>query len=417
MPMFFRFGYQRFVTVLASPACIGVAALVLPFAVPAADWPHWRGPERTGLSTESGWLDRWPAEGPKVAWRGQVGLGFSSFAVAQGRVFTLGHADGKDSVFCFDAESGRELWRHSYPAELGDKFFDGGTTGTPAVDGARVYALSRWGDTFCLQAADGKVVWSKNVQKDTGARVPDWGFSGSPLVQGDKLVLNVGEAGLALNKETGAILWQSGPKSAGYSTPLPLKRGADELIVLGSGQSYVAVAARDGKAAFRIRWLTQYGVNAADPVIAGDRLFLSTGYDKGAALFKLSGAEPEQLWKSKVLRTQLNGAVLYEGHLYGGDGDSDGRGPMKCVELASGQEKWAHNGFGTGGLMIADGKLIALSARGEFFVAPATPSGFKPTARAQLLGGKCWTAPVLSDGRIFGRSSRGDVICLDVRTK
>ena len=128
----------------------------------AEDWPHWRGPARTGLSTESGWLDQWPPEGPKVAWRAKVGLGFSSFAVAQGRAFTMGHADGKDSVFCFDAASGRELWRHSYPAELGDKFFDGGTTGTPTIDGERVYTLSRWGDTFCFQASDGKVVWTKN---------------------------------------------------------------------------------------------------------------------------------------------------------------------------------------------------------------------------------------------------------------
>src|SRR5262245_13014445 len=182
-PMFFQFRYPRFVTALALSACIAVATFVPSFSASAADWPHWRGPARNGIATESGWLDKWPAEGPKVAWRTKVGLGFSSFAVAQGRVFTMGHADGKDSVFCFDAESGRELWRHSYPAELGDKFFDGGTTGTPAVDGERVYALSRWGDSFCLQAADGKVVWSKNVQKETGARVPDWGFSGSPLVQ------------------------------------------------------------------------------------------------------------------------------------------------------------------------------------------------------------------------------------------
>jgi outer membrane protein assembly factor BamB len=329
----------------------------------------------------------------------------------------MGHADGKDSVFCFDAATGRELWRHSYPAELGDKFFDGGTTGTPTIDGERVYTLSRWGDTFCFQASDGKVVWTKNVQQETGARLPDWGFSGAPLVQGDRLILNVGEAGLALNKMTGALLWKSAPKSAGYSTPLPLRLGDEELVVLGSGQSYLAVALRDGKEAFRVRWLTQYGVNASDPVMAGDQMFLSTGYDKGAALFKLSGPEPQQLWKSKALRTQLNAAVLFEGHLYGADGDTDNRGALKCVELASGRQKWAHDGFGTGGLVIADGKMIALSAKGEFLVAPASPSGFKPTARAQLLGGKCWTAPVLAGGRIFGRSSRGDVLCLDVRTK
>ena len=381
----------------------------------AGDWPHWRGPDRNGVSSEVGWSDQWPAAGPKVAWKAKVGLGYSSFVVAGGRVVTMGHADEKDTVFCFAADTGKELWKHSYPAELGDKYFDGGTTGTPTFDGGHVFVLSRWGDTMCLNAADGKVVWSKNVEKETGARIPDWGFGGAPLVHGDRLVLNVGDAGLALDKKSGAILWKSEPKSAGYSTPLLLKSGENTLGIFGSGQSYVAVNLRDGKEAWRIRWLTQYGVNAADPVVDGDRLFLSTGYDKGAALFKLGGAQPEQLWKSKVLRTQMNAAVLYRGHLYGVDGDTTDKASLKCLDFATGVEKWNHAGFGSGGVIIADGKLVALSGSGELMVAPASPDGFMPTPRAQVLGGKCWTAPVLADGRIYCRNSRGDVVCVDVR--
>ena len=394
-----------------------VMASVATLSLTANDWLHWRGPDRNGISTETAWTDHWPASGPAIAWKAQVGLGYTSFVVANGRAVTVGHADEKDTVFCFDANTGKVLWRHAYPSELGDKYFDGGTTGTPTIDGDRLFWLSRWGDMFCFNLPDGKVIWNNNVQTDTKARVPGWGFGGAPLVQGDRIILNVGDAGLALDKKTGATLWQSAPKSAGYSTPMPLKQGNDMLAVFGSAQSYVAVNLADGKEAWRIKWLTQYGVNASDPIFDGDRVLLSTGYGKGSALFKLGGAEPVEVWKSKALRTQMNGAVLYKGHLYGVDGDTTEKASLKCIDFANGTEKWKHVNFGSGGVIVADGKLIALNGTGELMVAPATPEAFKPTARAQVLGGKCWTAPVLADGRIYCRNSRGEVAVIDARKK
>jgi outer membrane protein assembly factor BamB len=403
---------MRFTSYIAALVTVGGV-----ISLCANDWPQWRGTDRNGISSETSWMDQFPPAGPAIAWKAQVGLGFSSFVVASGRVFTAGHADEKDSVFCFDADTGKVLWKHSYPSELGDKYFEGGTTATPTIDGDRVFWLSRWGDTFCFNAADGKVIWNKNVQKETKARVPDWGFTGAPLMLGDKLILNVGDAGLALDKKTGAIAWQSPPKSAGYSTPLPFKQGNDTLVVLGSAQSYVAINPESGKEAWRIRWLTQYGVNASDPIIEGDQVFLSTGYGKGAALFKLGGAMPVEVWKSKVLRTQLNGAVLHKGFLYGVDGDTTDKATLKRVEFATGAQKWAAANFGSGGLIIADGKIIALSGTGELMIAPATPDGFRPASRAQVLGGKCWTAPVLANGRIYCRNSRGEVAVIDVRKK
>ena len=389
--------------------------LLLASASHAGDWPRFRGPAHNGVSDEKGWVP-WGAGGPKVAWKAQAGVGFSSFVVAGGRVFTLGYADDADTVVCLDADTGKALWQHTYPSELGDKFFEGGTTGTPTVDGDRVYVLSRWGDAFCLDAASGKVVWSKNIQKEHGVRVPSWGFGGAPLVHENVLLLNAGDAGLGLDKATGKLLWKSADKDAGYSTPLPAKFGGQTVALLGSAQSYVAVDPRTGKEAWRIRWVTQYGVNAADPVVDGDRVLVSSGYGKGAGLFKVAAPEPKELWKSKVLRSQMNAAVLVDGHLYGADGDTTNReAALKCVALETGTEKWAVPGFGTGTVVAADGKLIALSAAGELSVAPATPDGFKPVAKAQVLDGKCWSAPVLANGRIYCRNWRGQIVCLDVR--
>jgi outer membrane protein assembly factor BamB len=398
-----------------SKLLIGILLLTVPSRLGAADWPQWRGPQRNGISPEKEWLDAWPASGPKIAWKAKVGLGFSSFVVGQGRAFTLGHADGQDTVWAFDAISGKELWKYSYPAELGDKFFEGGTTGTPTIADDRVFSLSRWGDLFCFEAASGKIVWSKNIQKETGARIPDWGFTGAPLVHENLLVLNVGDAGVALQKDTGKIVWSSTNKSAGYSTPLPVRRDGQWIGLIGNASAYVAVNLANGKEIWRAKWVTDFGVNAADPIVEGDQMFLCTGYGKGGALFKLGAGDPEQIWKTKKLRTQLNAAVLHQGHIYGVDGDTTERASLKCLEWATDDEKWAQPNFGSGGVIITDGKLIALSGAGELMVAPASSAGFKPTARAQVLGGKCWTAPVLANGMIYCRSSRGDVAVVDVR--
>jgi outer membrane protein assembly factor BamB len=398
----------------AAPAIILLLAIVARGAR-ADDWPQWRGLQRNGISAEQGWLDAWPSGGPRIAWKAQVGLGFSSFVVAQGRAFTLGHAEAHDTVWCFDAVTGKVVWKHSYPAELGDKYFEGGTTGTPTVAGDRLFTLSRWGDLFCFEAASGRIIWSKNVHTETGAPIPDWGFTGAPLVHENLLVLNVGDAGLALERATGKIVWKSGKKIAGYSTPLPIQRGAQHLALLSNGSSYLAVTLPDGKEIWRVRWVTDYGVNASDPIVDGDRMFLCTGYGKGGGLFKLGAGEPEPLWKTKKLHTQLNAAVLFQGHLYGTDGDTSQKAALKCLDFATGEEKWVHPGFGSGGLIIADGKLIALSGTGEVSIAPATSAGFTPTARAQVLGGKCWTAPVLAQDLIYCRNGRGDVVVLDLR--
>ena len=379
------------------------------------DWPQWRGPQRNGISAEKGWAFQWPDDGPKIAWKAKVGLGYSGFVVANGKAYTVGHADGKDTVYCFDADSGKEAWKHSYAAELGDKYFQGGTTGTPTVDGDKLYWLSRWGDLFCFDAATGKITWEKNIQKETDMKIPDWGFTGAPYVHKNLLVLNIGDGGMGVEKGSGKVVWKSANKNPGYSTPLPVPGATEPQVVFGNADHYVAVNPENGKEAWRVRWLTQYGVNASDPIIHDQKMLLSTGYGKGAGLFDLKENPPKEIWKGKSLRTQMNAGVYHEGYVYGVDGDTTEKARLKCIDFATGQEKWSEPNIGSGGVTLADGKLIVLTAQGELMVLPASPDAFKPTARAQVLGGSSWTAPVMANGRIYCRNSRGDVACVDVR--
>lgn len=400
-----------------SPSRLLAAFLIFASCVSAADWPQWRGPQRNGISDENGWATNLDAAESRILWKAEIGLGFSSFTVAGGRVYTTGHANKSDTVFCFDAASGKVIWKHSYPADLGDKYYEGGTSGTPAVDGTNLYQLSRWGDVLCYEAATGKIIWQKNVQKETGAKIPDWGFAGSPLVLGERLVLNVGTNGLALDKKSGAILWQSGKESAGYSTPLPVIRNGEDFVILSSKNSYLEVNAKTGAKTWEFPWSTRYDVNAADPVVSGNQVFISSGYNKGCALIK-TGGELQTVWQNKELKNQMATCVLLDGHLYGFDGNNtESRSPFKCVEFATGALKWEDVNIGPGALMAADGKLIVLTGKGELIFAKASPEKFDVISRAQVLTGKCWTAPVLSNGLIYARNSTGDVICLDVRGK
>jgi outer membrane protein assembly factor BamB len=255
------------------------------------------------------------------------------------------------------------------------------------------------------------------VQKETGIRIPGWGFAGSPLVQENLLLLNLGAAGLALEKTTGKKVWSSANNDAGYSSPIPVTRGQDSLVLFSSGKAYVAVNAKTGKEAWNLPWLTQYGVNAADPILKDEYVFLSTGYGKGAALWKLGEGEPKIVWQNKQLRNQMNPSVLVNGFLYGVDGDAGSKPSLKCVDFLTGTVKWTEPRVGSGSVTVADNKLIVLSDKGELMVAEASPAAFKPLARAQVLGGKCWTVPVLANGKIYCRNVAGDLVCVDVAGK
>lgn len=386
-------------------------------SVVAGDWPRWRGPEQNGISTETGWSANWPKSGPKQLWKAQVGMGFASFAVADGRVYTTGNASDKDTIFCFDAATGAIVWKHTFPAKLDAKYYEGGTSATPTVEDGKVYAVSKRGVVHCLDAAKGTVIWATNLMDGLKLKMPEWGFAGSAVIVGDTALLNVGTAGTALDKKTGKVLWTSGTEEAGYSTPVLFDAGGEKAAILFIKQEAIAIKVSDGKVLWRFPWKTSYDVNAADPILSEGKVFVSSGYNGRGALYDVSGAQPKEIWLSKNMRNHFNPAILVNGFLYGIDGDSTRpESALRCVDWKTGETKWTEK-TGFGAVAMADGKLIVLTAKGELMVANASPDGFKPISRAQILGGKSWTTPVLANGKIYARNSTGQVVCVDVSGK
>ena len=378
-----------------------------------------RGPDLNGISRETGWSSSWPKEGPKVAWRAQVGLGFSTVAVAGAKVITTGHdgrAKGQDTVWCLDAATGKELWKHSYAAPMGNKYFEGGTTGTPTIDGDRVFHLSRLGDFFCLELATGKVVYQKQLATELRVEVPEWGFASSPLVVDKLVILNVGSQGTALDKATGKVVWQNGKASAAYATAIPFDLDGTRCVAILTHRECAAVEVATGKVRWTRKFVTAYDTSASAPVVHEGALLLS-GENAPAVKLNLRDGTPVAGWKSDTA-VQFNAGVVLGGHLYafhGIGGKPDGE--LRCIDWQTGATKWAQKGIGFGSLMASDGKLICLSEKGELLVVAASPKGFEALARAQVIGKKCWTVPVLANGRIYVRNVPGELLSVDVSGK
>lgn len=391
--------------------CLGSCSIAV-----AGDWPHWRGPSYNGISDETGWTADWPQGGPPILWRASIGIGFSSVAVSEGRAYAMGNVKDSDIVYCFDAETGEEIWRHSYSQRLDPKYYEGGTLASPTVAAGRVYTISKDGKAFCLDAETGIQVWAKDVLKEFEIKRTEWGCAGSPYVTDKMVIYNVGSGGLALDKEDGARVWQNGGGPGGYATPVPFTAGDKKCIALFGFREVMGLVAATGEELWRHEWRTRYDVHAADPIIVSDdTIFISSGYGNGCALLKIQmqGARGSviELWRNNSMCNKMNGSVLWEGHIYGVDEGGD----LRCLNLRTGDIVWKQGGFGQGSLMIADGKLIVMGEKGNLVVAEASPEGYRVRSSADILTGKCWTVPVLANGRIYTRNAAGDMVCVDVR--
>ena len=382
------------------------AALLTATVAAVDEWSNWRGPNHDGISRETAWNPA-AVSARKVVWEAQVGAGYSAVAVTNGKVYSAGNFNkNTDGVSCLDAATGKQLWRHEYPEPLAPKYYSGGCSATPTVHGGKVYFASKSGKVFCLNADTGKVIWNKQF----GSKVPTWGFASSALIRGKAVIFNAGRSGVAYDKASGAVLWSSADDACGYATPVPFEHKGKPCLALFAKDTITAVAPDDGKVLWSYPWQTQHDVNAADPVISGTQVFVTSGYGRGCSLIDFSGAAPGKIWENKNMRSHMSGPVLIAGYLYGFD---DNR--LTCLDWKSGERKWEEKPPGKGALMAAGNKLIVLGETGRLAIVEATPDAYKEIAAAQVVDGRCWTMPILAGGRIHVRNSDGHLVCLDVR--
>ncbi len=399
---------SHFPIMLSLCAAVLVMVLTAPTTATGADWPRWRGSNGDSIATGADLKVSALAGTPTVRWTVELGKGYSAVAVVGSSVYTAGNVSDNDVIYCLDAANGKEKWRHTYACKAASY---PGPRATPCVSNGRAYTLSREGQIFCLDAQTGDVLWERNAT-GLGAKPPHWGFSGSPVVQDNMLLLNLASHGVALDPATGKTIWKSPGGIGGYSTPVVGTIGGVSTIVLFGEKHVFGVDLKTGSKRFEYQWKTSYNINAADPVVDGDRIFISSGYGSGCALLDVSAATPRSIWETKHLANQFSSSILIDGHLYGVDGNK-GKGQLACIVLETGTVRWQEKiHFGS---LVATGKtLIYLNERGTLYTIEASPEAYKALSVAEnVLPRTCWTMPVLCNDALYLRNDSGRLVCLE----
>lgn len=375
----------------------------------ADDWPQFRGLDGTGISSESGVVSTLTI---KELWRAKMtDKGYASAAVAGGKLYIIDHNGAEDLVRCFNLTSGAELWRYGYPDAKDANY--GFARATPCISDGLVYTVSRNGKLLCLTADKGKLIWSRSYDEFKG-QTPGWGHSASPIIDGERLLVVPGgdNAAMAvLDKKNGKTVWASGNERASYATPVIATINGQKQYLVFSATALVSYDAAAGKQLWRFPWKTSYDVNAAQPIVIDNSVFISSGYNTGCALLDITPAGPRQRWRNKAMQQHFSSAILWNGMLYG----TTDPGRLVCLDPADGSEKWHHDGFEKGGCVAIGSTLIALCGKtGELVMVDLNPTEYKETGRMTILTGQSWTAPIIADGKLIIRNTES-LVCLKLR--
>ena len=400
---------------------IALLAVAIPMvAARSDDWPQWRGPARSGVSRERDWLKHWPERTtPKVAWRATVGKGHSAITVANGRAYTMGWDGSQDTVFCFDAASGRQVWKQSYPCRTILQW--PGPRATPTVHEGLVYTLGQHGQLRAWNALTGELNWQRDLPDDYNPDV-DYGFAWSPLIQNDLLILNAGSRGLAIRARDGSIAWGDDLKKGACVSAVPYTHAGQRGVMIvsineaRSEANLVGIDPKSGRELWRWNgWKEQWGAMGVDPVIQDGHVFVTSAQEfRQSARFSITGETLRQDWSTNRVASYTGSAVLLGEHLY----LVDAKGILKCVEWNSGKEAWIERGFDERGTLIAaDGQLlIQTGSSGKLVIVAADPAGYRELRQTIVFqdNPETYTAPVLANSRIYCRSYAGDVVCLQL---
>jgi outer membrane protein assembly factor BamB len=387
-----------------------VSALSLPVIVSNRtldDWSQWRGNNRDGISAERGLLKDWPAGGPKLAWTVKgAGEGYSSFAVAGGKVYTLGARGGTEYTMAFDEATGKKLWEVATGSRFRNDRGDG-PRATPTIDGGQVYAFGASGDLAVLDAATGKIAWKINVLEKFGGRNITWGLSESPLVMPDRILINAGGANasiVAVSRKDGSLIWKSGNDEAGYSSGILLPFQGIPQAIFFSASHGVAVDARDGRQLWTYGKASNSTANVATPIARGNKVFFSSDYGTGAGLVALSGAgnkiTASEVYFTRDMRNHHASSVLVGEHLYGFSSAI-----LTAMKFETGEVAWRDRSVGKGSVVFADDRLYLFSENGVAGLAEASPAGYKEHGRFEIRTGSLptWSHPVVANGKLYLR--------------
>ncbi len=395
----------------------------------AENWKKWRGPNANGTSEETGWNPKALAGSPDILWEKNVGKGHSMVTIKDEMLYTSGTFEtisGTDSsfedvIFCLDSESGDEIWRYTYPAR---NFPFPGIRTSPVLDEDNLYILGATGDLFCLNAINGRIIWKKNLISEFSVGEPNWGFAGSPVISGNLLLLAAGEAGMALNKKTGSLIWESKKNTTGgLASPYLFEyMGKDYAIFSNNRELINCVDIETGK----IKWSYKYASDN-DPIFFDNKLLLSGDYGPGSVLLQLTNSEPEVIWTSRSMRGGFQNKVIIDNYLYG-FANKRNKNIFHCVDLKDGTLKWSDDlRANWGGVINVNNLLVILNGNGKLFFAEPSPEEFKEISSAQViemasnqgltdesLKCHCWTDPVLVNGKVYAKNNYGQLVCVDV---
>lgn len=383
----------------------------------AALWPQWRGPNRDGISKETGLLRQWPAEGPPLVWKAAgAGRGYSSFSIANGKLFTMGLRGDREYVVAFDIATGKEAWATPHGSAFRNDRGDG-PRGTPTVDGDRIYALGGNGDLSVLEARTGKIIWSKNVLKEFGGSNITWGISESPLVIGAKVLVNPGGPNasiVALNKADGSVIWKSQSDKAGYSSAIPVEVNGGTQVIFFTSQRAVGLDLKDGRLLWDYPRPANRTANVATPIVRANRVFISSDYGTGGGVVEIQpDNKAQEIWFTKDMRNHHSSSVLIGDYLYGFSSAI-----LTAIKFDTGEIAWRDRSVGKGSLVYADGNLYCFSENGVVGLVEATPTGYKEKGRFRIPQDSLptWTHPVVAGGRLYLRD-QDTIYAFDIREK
>ena len=384
------------------------------------DWPQWQGPDRNGISKETGLAKSWPKAGPPVVWSiSNLGEGYGSLAIKGDRIYVQGVHSGQSVVFALNRGDGKTAWTTVLAGRM-EQDRGSGPRGTPTLDGDRVYALAENGELACLRAPDGSKVWRRNILQDFHGNNPHWLLSESPLIHGNHVIVTPGGQNaciVALDKKSGETVWASQDLSddAGYSSCVLGEVGGVQVVVNLTARAGVGVRAADGKLMWRYDKVANRTANIATPVFHDNKVFYTSDYGTGCALLGLTAQDgavkADEIYFNRDMQNHHGGVILHDGYLYGYSSSI-----LTCMEFVTGRVAWKDRSVGKGALTYADGHLYLLSENNVAGLAEATPESYREMGRFSIAdqGWPSWAHPVVCGGKLFLRN-QGMLMCYDVK--